>query len=99
MLPEHAELPVPLRTAVREHTAVSCRDELAGMKREAGNIPMRFANAFPRAVAEAYLAPYRTVRIFHHGEVIAPGDLQDSVHDTRHSHLVYWHVGSSTWRY
>src|SRR6266508_2511098 len=93
MLPEHTELPVPLRTAVREHTAVSCRDELTWMKREAGNIPMRFANAFPWAVTEAYLAPYCTGRVFHHGEVIAPGDLQNSMHVTRHSHLMYWHDG------
>ena len=93
VLPQEAELRIPVVARGGEHPAVARREQLARMEGEAGDVAMGPADALPFAVPED-LAAHRAGCVLDHGQLSALADLDDGLQLTGHADLMHAEDGT-----
>ncbi len=76
MLAEQTELRIVLGVVCRDHSSVPGGNKLPRVKREAGDVPVRFTDSFP-PIGDLDFTPYGTGGIFDHRQLKLIGNGQD----------------------
>lgn len=92
VLAQKPELGVPFRVAGRQHPAFAGGDDFARMEREAGDIPVWLADAFPFAVDPDFAAD-GAGGVLNDRQRMTRGDLHDPRHVAGHANLVHTEDG------
>ena len=87
LLSQEPELAVPVPARGCQHAALAGRDQLAGVKREAGDVAVRLADPLPAAFQEQ-LAANGAGRVFDQRQVVPAGYREHTWQVARHSKLV-----------
>jgi len=93
LMAQPAEARRHLRIASGDHLAFARGQNLARMKAEARERPVRSASAPPKACR-----PHRIGHVLHHRECVPPRNSKDEVERCRQANLVYYHDGGRAWR-
>ena len=88
MLAPQAELPIPRCIGGRDHPAVTGRDDLARMEREAGDVAVRLADPFPGAVPQN-LAANRAGCVLDQYQAVVPRQRHQTLQIARHADLMH----------
>ena len=89
VLAQQAESGIERRVGRGQHAAVAGREELARVKRKAGDVAVRTTHPLPQPVRAANLAAGGAGRILDHAEAMPRGQACDGGQVTRHPQLVH----------